>query len=409
IFYLAPAVFFFTGWLPVNVTNSQLVLRLIPYVLLTVIAFEMLSRGTGWILISERYNMAKFWTYIRACSGFFARKPLKFNVTPKGNSDVPFETYAPQLYLVIISIASLIWATLANHYGWINYHAAGWSSLAFWMNGFWIAWNIYFAGFVVLQSRASRQQRVDHRFIDAFPITIVATDKDGNQQRDLLALTQDLNPAGLGFRAAFALAEGTHVAMQLPLASGTIPVTGKVVHVEEGLTAHNRVFTHGVAFDDLSIETRDAIELHCTHHAVPMWRMKYRQSVNLFSKAVEMFANIRGERRYFVQLPARIFIEGDEEGDAPTEGLALLEDVSARGARLLMEVPVAPNRLITFDVPGTNFSGKGRVVFNRVLESPMKVRFVVGLGREARESRLRTWTREWRSIAMRTAEQEIVR
>jgi hypothetical protein len=137
--------------------------------------------------------------------------------------------------------------------------------------------------------------------------------------------------------------------------------------------------------------------------------MKYRQSVNLFSKAVEMFANIRGERRYFVQLPARIFIEGDEEGDAPTEGLALLEDVSARGARLLMEVPVAPNRLITFDVPGTNFSGKGRVVFNRVLESPMKVRFVVGLGREARESRLRTWTREWRSIAMRTAEQEIVR
>jgi hypothetical protein len=72
-----------------------------------------------------------------------------------------------------------------------------------------------------------------------------------------------------------------------------------------------------------------------------------------------------------------------------------------------MEVPVAPNRLITFDVPGTNFSGKGRVVFNRVLESPMKVRFVVGLGREARESRLRTWTREWRSIAMRTAEHEI--
>jgi hypothetical protein len=137
--------------------------------------------------------------------------------------------------------------------------------------------------------------------------------------------------------------------------------------------------------------------------------MKYRQSLNLFSRAVEMFANIRGERRYFVQLPARIVIEADENDEVPVEGLALLEDVSARGARLLMEVPVAPNRTISFEVPGTNFSGKGRVVFNRVLESPMKVRFVVGLGREARESRLRTWTREWRSIAMRTAEQEIAR
>jgi hypothetical protein len=39
----------------------------------------------------------------------------------------------------------------------------------------------------------------------------------------------------------------------------------------------------------------------------------------------------------------------------------------------------------------------------------MKVRFVVGLAREARASRLRTWTREWRSIALRTAEQEIAR
>jgi hypothetical protein len=68
------------------------VTRLAPYVLLTVISFELLSRGTGWILISERYNMAKFWTYIRACSGFFAKKPLRFHVTPKGTGDVPFET-----------------------------------------------------------------------------------------------------------------------------------------------------------------------------------------------------------------------------------------------------------------------------------------------------------------------------
>ena len=30
----------------------------------------------------------------------------------------------------------------------------------------------------------------------------------------------------------------------------------------------------------------------------------------------------------------------------------------------------------------------------------MRVRFVVGLGREGRESRLRTWTREWRSLAL---------
>ena len=408
IFYLAPVVFFLTGWLPVNVTNAQLVTRLVPYVLLTIISFEMLSRGTGWILISERYNMAKFWTYIRACGGFFAKKPLKFNVTPKGTGDVPFETYAPQLFLLILSVASLIWATLAYTYGWVNYHAAGWSSLAFWLNGFWIAWNIYFAGFVVLQSRSSRQQRIDHRFIDAFPITVDATDKEGREYKELLALTQDLNPSGMAFRAAFALPKEARIRIALPLAQGTFDVSGRVMHVEKSYTGNNAIYTHGVQFDNLPIDTMDAIELHCTHHSVPMWRMKYRQSLNLFNKAVELVANIRGERRFFVQLPARVVIEG-EEGESPTEGLALLEDVSARGARLLMEVPVPPNRLVTFDVPGTTFSGSGRVVFNRSLESPMKVRFVVGLGRQARESRFRVWTREWRSLALGPVDQEATR
>src|SRR3954463_451735 len=358
VFYMAPVVFFLTGWLPVNVTNSQLVLRLVPYVLLTVMSFELLSRGTGWILISERYNMAKFWTYIRACSGFFARKPLKFNVTPKGTGEAPFETYAPQLAVLVISLASILWATVAHYYGWVNYHAPGWASLAFWLNGFWIAWNVYFAGFVVLQSRASRQQRVDHRFIDAFPITITATDTEAREYRDLLGLTQDLNPAGLAFRAAYQLPQGSRIRVALPLASGTFDVSGEVMHVEKGHAGDNTVYTHGVQFDDLPIETRDAIELHCTHHSVPMWRMKYRHSMNLVGRAVERLANIRAERRYSVKLPARVTVEADGP-EGPTEGLALLEDMSPSGARLLMETPVAPNSVINFEVPGTSVSGRG--------------------------------------------------
>ena len=60
-------------------------------------------------------------------------------------------------------------------------------------------------------------------------------------------------------------------------------------------------------------------------------------------------------------------------------GMALLEDVSPHGARLLMEAPVEPGRTVSYEVPGTQFSGSGTVVFNRALESPLRVRFVVGL------------------------------
>ena len=409
IFYLSPVVFFVFGWLPVNVTNAQLLTRLVPYVILTVISFELLSRGTGWILISERYNMAKFWTYIKTYRGFFTQKKLKFNVTPKGASDVPFETYAPQLVLLVVSVLSVVWATIAYKTGLVNYHAAGWSSLAFWLNGFWIAWNIYFAGYVVLHSRGSRQQRGDHRFIDAFPITVNAVDKEAREYLDLLALTQDLNPSGLAFRSAYRLPEGTKIKTDLPLAFGVFPVSGEVTHTERGFAGNDTVYTHGVRFDELPMETRDAIELHCAHHSVPMWRMKYRQSLNLFGKAVEMLANIRGERRYRVQLPARVSVEGDNGEQQPIAGLALLEDVSPSGARLLMETPVTPGRVVNFEVPGTSFSGNGRAVFNRILESPMRARFVVGLGREARESRLRTWTREWRNLTLGPVDPEASR
>jgi hypothetical protein len=73
-----------------------------------------------------------------------------------------------------------------------------------------------------------------------------------------------------------------------------------------------------------------------------------------------------------------------------------------------METPVAPGRKISFEVPGTSFSGQGTVIFNRTLESPMRVRFVVGIIRDPKKSRLKTWTREWRALgkAGSAAEQE---
>src|SRR5258708_29309987 len=107
IFYLAPVFFFLFGVLPVHVPNRELLLRLVPYLLLTITSFELLSRGTGYILISERYNMTRFWTYIRATSGYFARKPLRFHVPPKGTGDMPFATYAPQLAIPFLPATAL--------------------------------------------------------------------------------------------------------------------------------------------------------------------------------------------------------------------------------------------------------------------------------------------------------------
>jgi hypothetical protein len=345
------------------------------------------------MLISERYNMVRFWTYIRATTALFRDKPLKFQVTPKGRGEVPFKVYAPQFAIFVLSGLSIIWATLASRYGWIDYPSSGWDSIAFWLNGFWAVWNMYFAGYVVLHSRASRQQRFDHRFIDAFPIRVtVLENRGGAPLLEVSALTQNLNPSGMAFRASTAVAEGSRVTLPLALATGTVQVSGEVLRVSGENTQGEMVFTHGVRFDQLPFETRDAIELHCAHHSIPMVRMQYRQSTNIITRAAEVFGNIRGERRYKVQLPAEVSVEADDEEPAES-GLAMLEDVSPRGARLLMETPVAPGRKISFEVPGTSFSGQGTVIFNRTLESPMRVRFVVGIIRDPKRSWLNSWRR----------------
>ena len=60
-------------------------------------------------------------------------------------------------------------------------------------------------------------------------------------------------------------------------------------------------------------------------------------------------------------------------------GIALLEEVSSAGARLIMENPLEPGTPVRYEVPGTSLSGRGRVVFSRAFESPMNVRFAVGV------------------------------
>jgi cellulose synthase (UDP-forming) len=378
VFYLAPIVFFLTGWLPVNVNDRQFLIRLIPYMVLTLTSFELLSRGTGWLIHSERYGMTRFFTYILALGGFFRNKPVKFAVTPKSVTDVPFRTYAPQLALAALSVASLVWAGVAAHFGWIRY-ARGASSAAIWVNGLWLLWNLYFALSVVRQSIGSRQQRHDYRFVESLPMELEVV--GAPQPVRLAAMTQDLNPTGLSFRATYKLEPGTRVRVPLRLGDGEYAAEVSIVRVNERRTRFGPMFVHGGQFVDLPIATRDAIELHCTHHAVPLWRKRYRESMPLFAHAFERLSDLRIGRRREVRLPVAVRVCSPDSADCEL-GLGLLEEMSDSGARLVLDSPVEPGAQVSWDVPGSDLAGRGVAVFNRAFESMTNVRFAVGVRRD---------------------------
>ena len=393
IFYIAPVVFFLFGTLPVQVDNRELLIRLVPYLIFTIGSFELMSRGTGYMLITERYNMTRFWTYVMATSGYFARKPLKFNVTPKGAGDVPFKTYAPQAILAGLSIFAFIWALVARHYGWIDYRDGGGVSTAFVVNGLWVAWNLYFALYVIRHSIASRQLRADYRFAQRLPTRVRAL-IDGVPTGDLIpATTEDINSSGLSFRCTCEFAEGTMLEIPIQLASGLLITHGVVTHWTQTQTPYGTVHQHGVLFKDMPLEMRDAIELHSAHHAIPLSRRQFRQSIPVLQNALERFVNPREGRRKIVALPALVAAT-DENGDLDL-GIGLLEEESPGGVRFVLENPIEPGTLMKWEVPGTTIAGTGTAVFSRSVESPLRVSFIVGVRRREvptyRFSALRRW------------------
>jgi cellulose synthase (UDP-forming) len=386
IFYLSPVVFLLTGIVPVNADGGKLLMMLVPYLLISVTAFELLSRGTGNLFISERYMMAKFFTYIISLSALLRNKPLKFNVTPKGMSDVPFRTYAPQAFVLAISVLALIWAPIAYAKGWVEYRTNN-VVLAFAATSVWAVWNIYFAAYVVRMCLRMQQQRADHRFLENLPIRIRSLADGGPVEQ--LASVFNLNPSGLGFRSTSSFETDTRLALTIPLHEREVRTEATVVHVEATRTPHGQVYKHGVRFDTLPVEDRDTIELHCTQHSVPIWRQRYRQSLDLFSRTSELWYNTRGKRRQSVHLAANVHISGNEH-QAAEDVSGLLEELSASGARLLVDKPIAPGSTIRFEVPGTALNGIGHVVFTTALDSPMSARFSVGVSLVGEVARARS-------------------
>jgi cellulose synthase (UDP-forming) len=376
IFYFAPVIFLFTGMVPVSTDGGTLLLRLLPYLLLSVTAFELLARGTGYLFISERYMMAKFYTYIIGLTALVSKKPLKFMVTPKGVSDVPFRAYAPQAFVLGVSVLALIWAPLAWYFGWVPYETNNFA-LAFAASAIWALWNIFFAAQVVRLSLRMKQQRADHRFLENLAVSM--REALAPPQAAQLASLQNLNPLGLAFRSTSAFPKDARLVFDLPLSTRSLRAEGSVVHMETVTTPYGPVHNHGVRFDGLSVEDRDAIELHCTQHSVPEWRKRYRQSLDLFARTNELMHNARSKGRRSVQLPVHVWTEQGNGAASATHAGGLLEELSPTGARLVLDELIAPGSQVRFEVPGSTLKGSGKVVFAHAMESSASLRFSVGL------------------------------
>ena len=142
----------------------------------------------------------------------------------------------------------------------------------------------------------------------------------------------------------------SRIEMTLPLNTRDVAVRATVVHRRESPTPYGTVHVHGLAFEDLSRESCDAIELHCAQHATPLERQRYAEGARS-TGALRRLRNLRAQRRLPVGMPARVVVGVNE---ASRElGVGLLEDISPQGARVLLDHPVAAGSVLKVQIPGS--------------------------------------------------------
>lgn len=380
VFLAAPLIFFFTGALPVATLEFEFLVRFFPYLFLSILSFELIARGHGYLWISERFNMARWPIYIRALTGFFAKDRLPFNVTPKGADKVPVRTYIWQLALLVLSPVAVVFATVAHSRGWIDYTAPGWASGAFILNTFWVLWNAYFAWQVIRMARAKRQQD-EYFFPSVVPLRLWRTDAEGVEAWPSTGVTEDMHSGAAHLLCSEAFDVGTPVRLSLDLATGHVEVPATVTRAEPAQRGDVELHRLRVDFDEPDLETRLQVELHCVHDAVPAKARRYLYRPDFFDDVRRYVSSRRDGDRRAVDLPAQMGVVEDEAGATPLRWQpAVLEEVGESGMRLVVTDLVELGAHVRVQVPGSDrYQAAGVVSRIDTLLTPVSGRWILGV------------------------------
>ena len=263
IFYIAPVLVLFLGWLPiVDIGSSTFLWHFIPYYLFTFLAFEEINRGYGRVLQTEQFNMARFWALMVSTLGWF-REKITFLVTQKTTGAIHGEHHymVPQ-YAILGANAAAIPFGLWEFSG---YHALPVGALM--ANVLWASVNIGLAALVVTMTVMRRHRRGEYRF----PVPIVVRIDDPSDLTEL-AIAEDISLSGFRIYSRLAQEMAVHgkISGRLLLPDVEIPFSAEVVGENEG--EMGKVRTVGCRFlwrDDV---TRDRLGLFL-HGSNLQWRV----------------------------------------------------------------------------------------------------------------------------------------
>lgn len=199
VFYLTPPLVLFTGIAPIGPT-PDFFWFFVPYFAAVYLCFEEMARGNLRLHVNEQLCMARFPVFIASTFGVF-RKRIKWRVSSKEFvGHLQLYLLMPQLVVLAISLAALIFAAVNPPPKLMENYPAG-------LIGFVCAWavlNAVIAALVVRDAaRCARNRRPDYRFSIPIPIAL-----SGDESAARFGVVEKISTVGMTARLPSDIGDG---------------------------------------------------------------------------------------------------------------------------------------------------------------------------------------------------------
>ncbi len=364
IYYLAPSFYLVAGVLPIRALGSEFLVRFLAYYVTGFIAFKLSCRGYGMALLTEGYNMARFYTYVKTTFGLVAGRRLRFAVTRKdGRGQVPLGATVPQLAVIGLTAAALAVG------GWRLVHGGEHNPVAFWGNVMWSGWNIGLGAWASMLALRTVEMRRMHRARAGLPVWWKSDRTEG------VGVLLDLHEDGgrLLVREWRRPVHRLQVALLWP--PERIQQTGEVRWIKPG----GEGVILGLRWVESSPGTVEAVGLLATLFA----QRKFMRDLDRprdWMGLLEWPRWRRRGRRERLSIPVQL--------DGGPHVWGVTEDLSDSGARILLPGPVALGSQVRLRLWGGITTVAGRVLWSERLELAPYVAYRVALSREIQVPRL---------------------
>jgi len=107
-FYISPFFVLLLGLIPIQTSLFDFAIHLLPYLIIIFLLMEELARGYGNLLLTQQYNMARFFAFCYSTLTLFYERKIKFNVTDKEQIKKHLKIFLlPTKFIYILNISGV--------------------------------------------------------------------------------------------------------------------------------------------------------------------------------------------------------------------------------------------------------------------------------------------------------------